>query len=220
MIDKESLIGNRDRSILLEYATPGPQEAAMHVFLRFGLTLGITALLGSANLAAQASHGAVEVTTQLNGTATPSQTAPAPTSCPVSMRAQQRAGGDTLVASNPEGRQTRVPASHIHLSLGKAKGTPAVAGARVTVFGTGGKARAVPAISGSNGSADAKKTLDLDLGKPDTQGVAAEVFVAGFTSVQSIRLDSLEFADGTVWTPAGGQVCRVAPDLMMLVSGR
>jgi hypothetical protein len=195
----------------------------MHTLLRIGLSVGVSALLGASTLAAQqASYGVGGMSTVVDGKTT-SLAAPAPPSCPVSMRAQQRASGDTLVASNPnkpKGGRTRVPASHIHLTLGKAQGAPAVAAARVTVFGTGGKSRAVPLISSAKGSADTKKTLDLDLSEPDSEGVAAELFLAGFTSVKSIRLDSLEFADGTVWTATGGQVCRVTPDLMMLVGGR
>jgi hypothetical protein len=200
----------------------GLKEFPMQNLLRHGMVFSIAALLGSATLMAQVSEGRVLIAKNPNGWTT-SEPAPAPSACPISMRAQQRAGGDTLVArdsTHPNAGRTRVPASHIHLTLGKAKGAPSVAGARVTVFGTGGKSRAVPLISGANGSADTKKSLDLDLGKPDSEGVAAELFLAGFTSVQSIRLDSVEFSDGTVWTPTGGRVCRVTPDRMMLVSGR
>ena len=135
--------------------------------------------------------------------------------CPVSMHAQQKAGGDILVTRDG---QRHPLAQRIHLIL-RSLANPVVA-AKVTVRGTNGKPRAVPTMLMPGNSGEAAKTLDLRFDTVENGEASTDLSLSGFTSVSSIRLDSLTFADGTIWVPASGQSCRTTPDPFMLVSSR
>jgi hypothetical protein len=168
---------------------------------------------------------------QVGGSATPSSVyvLPAPTGpdCPVAMRAQQRGGGGMLSAGS--GRPADI-AQHIRLILdGTAsdeKTAPArVTAATVTVHGTNGKGRTLSAFASQSqfqsqpqqSSPWIAKTLEVTLTPGENKSVFADLALPGFTSVKSIRLDSVTYADGSTWTPADGRSCRVAPDPLMLV---
>jgi len=153
--------------------------------------------------------------------------------CPISMRAQQKGMGDLLLAD--KGREGKVdgPVQRIHLTLGKeTESSEEIARVRVTVHGTGAENRMyrVPAgemdpRSDGNGSfrpglrVDRMRTFDLPF-RPNAEGeIAAELVLRGFTSVTWINLDSVTFADGSVWRSGAGLRCRTSPDLLMLIAG-
>ena len=120
---------------------------------------------------------------------------------------------------DPDSRPS-VTAQRIHLTLGKSKNPVMIAGARVTVRGTNGKWRTMPTSSIEKEQSNATKTLDIvfDI---DGNGVeSTDMVLPGFTSVQSITLDSLTYADGLIWSPKIGMTCRTIPDPLMLVSAR
>jgi hypothetical protein len=201
------------------------------------VTLSLTALLGAATLAAQSqSQHSFGVAGMEQGQG-PSQ-APAPfvvpssiiARCPVSLRALYRGGGGVMTTGKgaPGGA-----AQHLRLILGgilSETGSPArVTAASVTVSGTNGRWRIANASQlprqPQHDSPHIHTTLNLQF---DTESGGSEggnselgnLDLPGFTSVQSIRLDSLTFADGSVWTAASGGSCRVEPDPLMRVSSR
>jgi hypothetical protein len=54
----------------------------------------------------------------------------------------------------------------------------------------------------------------------DPEGhLAASIQTHGITTVQSVELTMIEFADGSVWRSSVESRCRVAPDLLVLVAG-
>lgn len=192
----------------------------MHRFSAFSFAF----LLGSVTLAAQ---GPAPGASQQNKAEMPLvYVVPAPASlgCPVSMHAQHGAGGGVLVTrqSQSESRsqqsRPRQPSQDIHLILGAFKDSIQVVAAKVTVRGTNGKGHAVPATLTPGGAPDETKTLDLRFDTAGNGESAADLMLAGFTSVQSITLDSLTFADGSIWTPSSNSSCRTAPDPFMLIS--
>lgn len=137
--------------------------------------------------------------------------------CPVSMHAEQRAGGDILITRDGQ----RHPLSQrIHLILGSFSNPARVVAAKVTVRGTNGKPRAILTSPAQGGSGEATKTLDLRFDVAENGEASTDLSLSGFTSVSSIRLDSLTFADGSIWVPSDGKTCRTAPDPFMLVSSR
>lgn len=147
--------------------------------------------------------------------------------CPVSMRAEHGSGGGLVRTRQsrtnlfPEPAQPAPPFQQIHLILGdssvKSSAGAKVVSARVTVRGTNGQWRSVPAAMGGD-SSTITKTLDLSFARAEDGQVSSDMTLQGFTSVKSIALDSITYSDGTVWIPAQGKVCRVAPDPLMLVS--
>jgi hypothetical protein len=176
----------------------------MHRFAAFSFAV----LLASATLAAQRpaeTHGLY---------AAPE---PAGRDCPVSMRAQQKAGGDVLVAR--DGRPQPL-SQRIHLVLGNLENPPKVVAAKVTVRGTNGKSRALPTVVTLHGAGETTKTLNLRFDGAGNGEASADLSLSGFTSVSSIRLDSLTFADGSTWSSWDGKSCSTVPDPFMLVSSR
>ena len=145
--------------------------------------------------------------------------------CPISMRAQQTSGVDVLVTRDSKSQgepHLDVPAQRIHLTMGNGSNLAGIVAATVTVRGTGNKPRSVPTVvtPAREGIFDRTKTLHLQFGREENQEAETDLILAGFTSVQSIRLDSLTYADGSIWTPSRSSVCRIAPDPLMLISGR
>lgn len=147
---------------------------------------------------------------------------PAPT-CPVSMHALQGAGTG-LVAVHGDQRMAGF-SQRIHLILTKPKSTK-IAVAKVKVFGLSGKNRVERASANQLGltnqqpAFDLTRTLDVTFTPEGERDVATDLVLPGFTSVLSIQLESLTYKDGSTWTVAGRQACRVAPDPMMLVADR
>jgi hypothetical protein len=147
--------------------------------------------------------------------------------CPVSMRAEHGAGGGLVRTrqswsnSAPEPSQPTPPFQQIHLILGdssiKSSAGAKVVRARVTVRGTNGQWRSMPAATGDDASS-LTKTLDLSFDQAENGQVSTDMTLQGFTSVKSISLDSLTYSDDTVWIPPQEKICRVAPNPLMLVS--
>jgi hypothetical protein len=118
----------------------------------------------------------------------------------------------------------------IHLVLGKMKDSARVVAAKITVRGTNSKWLAMPASSlqfgssnagsSNNASSSAVKTIDVRFGVTADQTEFADLVLPGFSSVQSITLNSLTYADGSIWSSFNGNACRVAPEPFMLVSSR
>jgi hypothetical protein len=140
-------------------------------------------------------------------------TIPSPgASCPVSMHALQGSGSGLLAVKNQP--PVSGVAQHIHLVLGSRQ-TAKVASAKVIVHGYSGKSRMEQASSNQEG--DLTQTIIVSF-TPEDNGVAADLMLQGFTAVSSIRLQSIAYNDGSTWKVGGAQMCRVAPDPLMLVS--
>jgi hypothetical protein len=152
--------------------------------------------------------------------------------CPVSMRAEHGAGGGLVRTRQSRSNmapgmapglipEPTPPFQQIHLILGdstvKSSAGAKVVGAKVTVRGTNGKWRTVPAAMGDD-SSTISRTLDLSFDRAENGQVSTDMTLPGFTSVKSISLDSLTYSDDTVWIPPQEKICRVAPNPLMLVS--
>jgi hypothetical protein len=147
-------------------------------------------------------------------------------SCPVGMHALQ-GSGTGMVAVRGE-KQTKGIVQRIHLVLSTA-GSKQIVGAKVKVAGLAGKSRVERTSSAmdltlepnqKSGPAELTRMLDAAFVPENDKEAATDLVLAGFTSVRSIELESITFADGTTWTVPGLQSCHVAPDPMMLVAGR
>ncbi len=194
---------------------------------RFGMMLSVVAL-GSLTVAAQSPTSAqVAPRTgfgqlgQMQGGSPSVYVLPVPSSldCPVSMHAQQQSGLGILTTRDDRGESRRRSgvAQHIRLILGDTGDFTQIVSAKVTARGTSPKGRMMPTVLSQDTSPDAKKTLVLTFKADGSEGASANLTLPGFTSVTSISLDSLTYADGSIWRPVNGRGCRTAPDLLMLV---
>lgn len=141
--------------------------------------------------------------------------------CPVRMQARQSPGRGLLMARNAP--PTDGPSQRIHLVLADDRAAHPVR-ARITVQGLSDKARVQNALSvapsAEAGKPQMARTLMVRLRPEDKGTVFADLVLPGFTSVQSIRLESLTYDDGSKWNAPNPAQCSVAPDPMMLIAGR
>jgi hypothetical protein len=174
-------------------------------------------LLVSSLLAAQTAPQAATPSATRLAPATLPAAAPA-SSCPVSLHALQGTGSGLLAVRNAD--PVPGPLQHIHLVLGNGNASRPVT-AKIIVRGLSDKSRTLLSTQLSNAERfDNTRTLYVTFTPENGNDVAADLALPGFTSVSSIRLESIGYADGSTWKIATGQVCRVVPDPLMLVADR
>ena len=138
--------------------------------------------------------------------------------CPVSMDAKQGTGGGLIKVRGKDDPKTTGPSQRIHLVVSDAKSAK-VTGARVRVYGLSGKDRMLNTASGLD-NPDMSRTLEATFAPEGKNQTAADLVLPGFTAITRVVLKTIEYDDGSTWTPEGHQSCSVAPDRMMLVAGR
>ena len=136
--------------------------------------------------------------------------------CPVHMQARQGGlrGMVKVRKGDPQSDTLPKPGQRILLILNR--DLTHIARATVTVRGLSARGRVQNTFSAKAGDPDLRRTLDVAL-TPDGSEDAAELILPGFTSVTSVQLDSVTYADGIVWQAPPNHACSVAPDGIMLV---
>jgi hypothetical protein len=137
-------------------------------------------------------------------------------SCPVSLRANQAAGGNSLEVDNAKPKGI---AQGLRLLVVEPKSKQVVS-ASVTVRGLADKGRMVQTLSTDSETSDASRTLEAKFAAGAGNEGSAFIWVPGLTAVQAIDLDSVTYSDGTTWKMAESSVCRIVPDPLMLVNNR
>jgi len=138
-------------------------------------------------------------------------------SCPVSLRALQGSGGGLLATHSAQ--PASVPLQHIHLILSTANSSRPVTG-QILVRGLSGKSQTIPTQLSNAERFDQTRNLNVSFTVQADDEVAVDLSLPGFTSISSIHLQSIDYADGSTWKIASGQVCRVVPDPLMLVANQ
>jgi hypothetical protein len=137
--------------------------------------------------------------------------------CPIYMHAQQRGNQELLNAH--KGKSVGV-AQRLRLTVANMINPAAITGVRVVVHGTSTNVHLVPTDTIMDGFSDAAKAFDLPFSLGQNENASANLLLRGFTSVQSVSLESVTYADGSSWSPPSGRSCRTALDSLVLVSGR
>jgi hypothetical protein len=190
------------------------------------LAVSIPFLLGAAVLTAQSnatppsgtSFGTATMENmKLGGTSTSIVVIRMQALCPVGMHAKQGSGGGLAAVRNA--RPGDGPSQRIHLVLAR-RHSQQITGARVLVRGLSGKDRTVRSISMEDIVPDRGQMLDVTFTPDNSVEASADLVLPGFTSIQSIELQSITYADGSTWKMANQNTCTVAPDPMMLIAGR
>lgn len=135
--------------------------------------------------------------------------------CPINMRATQGVWDHTRKVRGFDDGITRTPfGQRILLTLIDAR--PArIVSATVLVRGLNGKNHMVQTAGAQ--AANATKTLTVTFARQEDGSVLGDLYVPGFTSVSSVVLQRVTYADGSTWI-SSANVCRVTPDPMMLIA--
>jgi hypothetical protein len=173
-------------------------------------SVGFALLLSSLTLGAQDRNGPTV------------QTFPEPVqiisqACPVGMQAQQR-GSSQLVAVH-NGQRVQTTGQRITLTL-RGASSPRIITGRVKVRGFTPKGHVLQSKAGGNLATDITRAMSVVFDEVSNGGVTGELVLPGFTSVASIELEEITYENGTVWKSERQSVCRVAPDMFMLISDR
>jgi hypothetical protein len=141
--------------------------------------------------------------------------APPPSSCPISLHAQQSSAATRREVGSDDGRPKDI-AQRLHITVA-APDSKRIVAANVTVRGFANKARLMQAMANQD-SSDAAKTMDVPFVVGSGKQVSADLRVPGLTAVSAIDLNSVTYDDGSVWKLAAGSSCRSSIDGFMLVS--
>jgi hypothetical protein len=133
--------------------------------------------------------------------------------CPVGLRALQGTGHGLVRVRGAQ--PDDVPGQRVHLIIANGAKRK-VQSARVVVWGLSPKNR-VRSVSRRDESPDASRALDATFQTEDATSSSADLVLPGFTAVNWVALRSITFDDGSTWSVAGGETCRVAPDPLMLI---
>lgn len=195
-----------------------------HILMKRILPVSVPFLLGAAVLTAQSN--ATPPSGRSFGTATMETMKPGGTntvvirmqpSCPVGMQAKQGSGGGLVAVRNAH--PSDGPSQQIHLVLAR-RHSQQIAGARVLVRGLSGKNRMERSIAIEDIVPDRSQMLDVRFTPDNAVEASADLVLPGFTSIQSVELQAITYADGSTWKMEKQNACTVAPDPMMLVAGR
>ena len=138
--------------------------------------------------------------------------------CPVSMVASHRMWDHALrVRQGKEGSATPIFGQRIFLTLNDTHPAPIVS-AVVRVHGLTAKNHMVQTDHHATADGDATKTMTINFAARQENSVSSDLYVSGFTAVNSIELVQVSYGDGTVWKIGADNVCRVTPDPVMLIA--
>ncbi len=137
--------------------------------------------------------------------------------CPIGMHASQSVWNHNIAVQRGLGNEKY--GQRISLNLNGSHSAKIVA-ARVGVRGLNGKNRIMLTPTGTNQQWNAWTTLNVKFVEEKDGSVTADLWIPGFTSVHSIQLLEITYADGSTWSSSGAKACSVKPDPMMLITER
>ncbi len=152
-------------------------------------------------------------------------------SCPIAMHAMQGSGSGLVIVrrQNPNGTEPSTdarPGQNIHLILGKIDGSQfadpqKIASGTVLVKGLSARDRLDLALSPSGErTSDLRRTVTATFSTTTDGTVSADLSLPGFTSVNSVKLESVSLTDGSNWSLADLKTCIVTPDRIMLIANQ
>jgi hypothetical protein len=189
----------------------------MHRSAAFGFSILATAvLIGSDALAAQ----------QPAQPAPPSKgiqilVMPPASRCPIAMHARQGSSMQMFRTGDGDSQPLMTPT----LTL-TPRGQRQIVAATVTAHGHPNEGGTTDLVAHRvdpdhpAGTPEITKTLTIKLIPGERGTVSAELQLSGFTTVQSIELNSVTYDDGSTWKFAAASGCSVAPDPLLLISTR
>lgn len=199
--------------------------------MRLACFFGCLLVVAPVGLAAQnASYGVIgsQITTLIgpDGRAIPdTRTYPQLDLCPVSVQASHLSDGSIVKAGaglpkvdHDKGEGAKGVGQRLHLKL-HSPDQRTISSATVNMRGWTAKGRTAQ-VGLSNNATLGVRALTVAFTPGTDHTASADVWVPGLTAVVSVELLTVKYSDGSMWTPAQGKTCRVAPEHLMLVTER
>lgn len=140
--------------------------------------------------------------------------------CPVAMHASQGVWDHTIRVREGDKKRFDQPyGQRISLNLRGSESNRIVT-ATIRVRGWNGKHRILSTPTELHQSWNAVKTLKVQFVEEKDGSVSGDLWISGFTAVDSLQLIDLAYADGRIWKPSSSAACRVRPDPLMLITER
>ena len=138
--------------------------------------------------------------------------------CPIGMVASQGVWDHTLrVRQGQEGQNPQPFGQRIFLTLNDTR-SGAIVAATVKVYGLTAKNHMLQTDNHATADGEATKIMSITFAAKQQNGVSTDLYIPGFTAVNSIELIQVSYDDGRVWRIGTDSVCRVTPDRMMLIA--
>lgn len=134
--------------------------------------------------------------------------------CPVGLLADRRSDMEMVRAR--WAFRGNGPAQGLHISLIHFV-TPKVESAEITVYGVTTRPNILPVGAASN---EISKTFTLHPGEGSEGAQEATVWMYRVGALTRVELNSLTYADGSVWHESDGSKCRAVPSLFLLVGAK
>ena len=138
--------------------------------------------------------------------------------CPISMRASQGVWDHTIRVRDLQQEKVTQPfGQRIFLTLSDTHPASIVA-ATVKVHGLTAKTHMAQAAGNAHARNDATKIIEVVFGADQNSEVTGDLYIPGFTAVNSVELLQVSYSDGRVWRIGSDSTCHVTPDPMMLIA--
>jgi hypothetical protein len=134
--------------------------------------------------------------------------------CPVGLFADRRSDME-MVRVHWAFRENG-PAQGLHISFVHLV-TPSIESAEITVYGVTSRPNILPVGAASN---EISKTFTLHPGEGSKGAQEATVWMYRVGALTRVELNSLTYADGSVWHESDGSKCRAVPNPFLLVGER
>ena len=141
-----------------------------------------------------------------------------PSKCPVGLELERSSG--LFAYENAKG----VPADHVGpkteqwFDFKMTNFSPhQIVNAEITAHGLSYKWRVVPV---SAATPDIWKTMDVALNVKGNSSASRELSFGHFSAISTIDVNSVTYADGSIWHASSPGACSVAPSLFMLISAQ
>jgi hypothetical protein len=141
-----------------------------------------------------------------------------PSKCPVGLQVERSSGLFAYENAKAVPAEDAAPSSEQWFDLRMTNFLPhQVVSAQLTAHGFGYKWRVIPV---SDATPDIWKTMDVALDVKGNSSASRELSFGHFSTITTIDVNSVTYADGSTWHASSPGTCSVAPSLIMRISAQ
>ena len=137
--------------------------------------------------------------------------------CPVDLTAQQRSAGELIATGSAAAAPDNAARQGVHFVL-RNEGDREIVSLSGTLHGLSPRLRMLPAAP--QPKEDVTQAFHLRRKIAEGGSGDSELWMDQVSTIRWIDLESITYADGSVWRPSAQSRCRAVPDPLVLVSSR